>query len=54
MNGVDIPVWIQVFVLGGIALVTLLVPAKILLELTKTSRDRTRGLGDAEESSRGS
>jgi hypothetical protein len=41
MTGIDIPVWIQAFVLGGIALVTLLVPAKILLELTKTSRDRT-------------
>ena len=46
MNGVDIPVWIQAFVLGGIALVTLLVPAKILLELTKTSRDRTRRARD--------
>ena len=42
MSGPDIPVWVQAFVLGGIALVTLLVPAKILFELTKTSRDRTR------------
>lgn len=46
MSGLDIPVWIQAFVLGGIALVTLLVPAKILFELTKTSRDRTRRARD--------
>lgn len=46
MSEPNIPVWIQVFVLGGIALVALLVPAKILLELTKTSRDRTRRARD--------
>jgi hypothetical protein len=46
VSGPDIPVWVQAFVLGGIALVTLLVPAKILFELTKTSRDRTRRARD--------
>lgn len=46
MSELEIPVWIQAFVLGGIALVTLLVPAKILFELTRTSRDRGRRAQD--------
>jgi hypothetical protein len=45
-DGFEIPLWIQAFVLGGIALVTLIVPAKILYELSKTSRDRTRRARD--------
>ncbi len=46
MTGLDIPVWVQAFVLGGIALLTLVVPVRILFELTKTSRDRTRKAQD--------
>jgi len=43
---VDIPIWIQAFVLVGIGVVVLLVPLKIVYEMTKGSRDRTRRLED--------
>lgn len=49
MTGFDVPSWIQLFVLGGIVLLALLVPAKILFELTKTSRDRTQRAQDLAE-----
>ena len=38
----EIPHWIQVFVLLGIALVIIAVPIRILFEMTKDSRDRGR------------
>jgi hypothetical protein len=37
-----IPPWIQVFVVAGIAVLTVLVPLKVLYEMTRTSRERTR------------
>jgi hypothetical protein len=43
---IEIPHWIQVFVLVGVALVVLIVPIKILWEMTKGSRDRTRKADD--------
>ncbi len=39
-----IPPWIQAFVIGGIALVILVVPLKVVWEMTKGSRDRTARL----------
>jgi hypothetical protein len=41
-----IPSWIQAFVLVGIALVVLLVPIKVLFEMTKGARDRMTRLRD--------
>jgi len=41
-----IPTWIQAFVLAGVALVVLLVPIKVLYEMTKGTRDRRRKLQD--------
>lgn len=37
-----IPGWIQLFVLAGIAFLTIAIPLKVLLEMTKSSRSRTR------------
>jgi hypothetical protein len=42
----QIPPWIQAFVIVGIGLVILLVPIKVLLEMTKGARDRMRRLRD--------
>ncbi len=39
---IEIPHWIQIFVLLGIALVIIVVPIRILFEMTKDSRDRGR------------
>ena len=39
---IEIPHWVQVFVLVGIALVVIVVPIRILYEMTKDSRERTR------------
>jgi hypothetical protein len=44
-----IPHWIQVFVLAGIAALTVLVPLKVLSEMTRSSRDRTRKAKDLAE-----
>jgi len=41
-----IPGWIQAFVLVGIGLVVLLVPIKVIFEMTKGSRDRMSKLRD--------
>lgn len=38
----DIPVWIQLFVITGIILVIFVVPIRILWEMTRGSRDRKR------------
>ncbi len=43
---IEIPNWIQAFVLVGIALVVLIVPIKIVWEMTKGSRDRSRKADD--------
>jgi hypothetical protein len=43
---IEIPAWIQTFVLAGIALVVVIVPVKILWEMTKGSRDRSRKADD--------
>jgi hypothetical protein len=43
---IEIPTWIQAFVLAGIALVAIVVPLRILYEMTKDSRDRMRRLQD--------
>jgi hypothetical protein len=43
---IEIPNWIQTFVLVGIALVLIVVPVKILWEMTRGSRDRSRKTGD--------
>jgi hypothetical protein len=41
-----VPTWIQTFVLVGVALVVLLVPLKVVYEMTKGTRDRRRKLQD--------
>jgi len=43
---IDVPHWIQVFVLVGIALVVIVVPIRILYEMTKDSRERSRRFQD--------
>ncbi len=43
---IEIPHWIQIFVLVGIALVVVVVPVKILYEMTKDSRDRSKRFHD--------
>ncbi|MBI3858091.1 MAG: hypothetical protein HY293_20615 [Planctomycetes bacterium] len=43
---IEIPHWVQLFVLVGIALVVIVVPIRILYEMTKDSRDRNRRFKD--------
>jgi len=43
---IEIPHWVQVFVLVGIALVVIVVPIRILYEMTKDSRERSRRFQD--------
>jgi len=43
---IEIPHWIQIFVLLGIALVIIVVPIRILYEMTKDTRDRGRRFGE--------
>ncbi|HZE98751.1 MAG TPA: hypothetical protein VE981_17190 [Planctomycetota bacterium] len=43
---IEVPHWIQVFVLVGIALVVLMVPIRILYEMTKDTRERGRRFKD--------
>lgn len=43
---IEIPHWIQVFVLVGIALVVIVVPIRILYEMTKDTRDRGKRFND--------
>lgn len=38
----DVPVWIQVFVIAGIALIVVAVPVRMIWEATRGSRDRRR------------
>lgn len=38
----QVPAWIQLFVLGGIVVLTVVVPLKVLFEMTRSSRERTR------------
>lgn len=46
MNPPSIPPWIQAFVLIGVGLVFLIVPIKVLFEMTKGARDRMGKLRD--------
>jgi hypothetical protein len=46
---IEIPHWVQVFVLVGIALVVIVVPIRILYEMTKDSRERSRRFTDLAE-----
>ena len=39
---IEVPHWVQLFVLVGIALVVIVVPIRILYEMTKDSRERSR------------
>lgn len=39
---IDVPHWVQIFVLVGIALVVIVVPIRILYEMTKDSRERSK------------
>ena len=43
---IDIPHWVQIFVLVGIALVVIVVPIRILYEMTKDSRERSQRFKD--------
>jgi len=43
---IEVPHWIQIFVLIGIALVVVVVPIRILYEMTKDSRDRGKRFQD--------
>ena len=43
---IEIPHWIQIFVLIGIALVVVVVPIRILYEMTNDSRDRSKRFQD--------
>ena len=43
---IEIPHWVQIFVLVGIALVVIVVPIRILYEMTKDSRERGRRFQD--------
>jgi hypothetical protein len=43
---IEIPHWIQAFVLIGIALVVIVIPIRILYEMTKDSRERSRRFQD--------
>ncbi|HVE42598.1 MAG TPA: hypothetical protein VNM14_22150, partial [Planctomycetota bacterium] len=43
---IEIPHWVQVFVLVGIALVVIIVPIRILYEMTKDTRERNRRFKD--------
>jgi len=43
---IEIPHWVQVFVLVGIALVVIVVPIRILYEMTKDTRERNRRFKD--------
>lgn len=49
LPGVGIPGWIQLFVLGGIALLLIVVPARVLWGMTRRSRERARRLRDLAE-----
>jgi hypothetical protein len=46
---IEIPSHIQIFVLVGVALVVLIVPIRILYEMTKDTRERTRRLQELAE-----
>jgi hypothetical protein len=39
---IEVPHWVQIFVLVGIALVVIIVPIRILYEMTKDSRERNQ------------
>jgi hypothetical protein len=43
---IEVPHWVQIFVLVGIALVVIVVPIRILYEMTKDSRERSRRFQD--------
>lgn len=46
MSGVQIPTWIQIFVLAGIGLVILAVPLRVFWGATRKTRERLRRSGD--------
>src|SRR5688572_28348973 len=43
---IEVPHWVQIFVLVGIALVVIVVPSRILYEMTKDSRERSQRFKD--------
>jgi len=43
---IEVPHWVQMFVLVGIALVVIIVPIRILYEMTKDSRERNQRFKD--------
>src|ERR1041384_2482002 len=43
---IEVPHWVQMFVLVGSALVVIVVPIRILYEMTKDSRERSRRFQD--------
>jgi len=43
---IEVPHWVQIFVLVGIALVVIVVPIRILYEMTKDSRERSQRFKD--------
>lgn len=43
---IEVPHWVQIFVLVGIALVVIVVPIRILYEMTKDSRERNQRFKD--------
>lgn len=43
---IEIPGWVQTFVLVGIVFVIVAIPIKVLYEMTKGARDRSQRLGD--------
>lgn len=53
LPGIGIPVWIQVFVLGGIALLLVVVPLRVLWEMTRRTRERARRLRELADRLRG-
>ncbi|GEM_PF-6894564 len=43
---IDVPLWIQIFVITGIILILFVVPIRILWEMTKGGRDRRKRIED--------
>ena len=54
LPGIEIPGWIAGFVLGGIALLLVVVPLRVLWDLTRRSRLRARRLRELADRLRGS
>lgn len=46
MGMIDVPIWIQIFVITGIVLIVIAVPIRILWELTRGGRERRKKIHD--------